>query len=121
MSIRNGAWSSRIAAAVLVGLTWLVANCPAAEDQVAQRQRQLRNTLQHILVPYLGTEPRPARRYASPRPWRSALAKHTAGMLNGANSPQAAAWFLDEKNLIVGEGKQVVSVDVDHRVRWRHR
>jgi len=75
----------------------------AAEDRVAQRQRQLLDNLQHILVPYLSTELGPARRYLSPRPWRSALAKHTAGMLIGTNNPQAAAWFLDEKNLIIGE------------------
>ena len=103
MSITDYVWSSRIVAAVLVGLTWLAANSAAAEDQVAQRQRQLRNTLQHIQVPYLGTEPGPARRYMSPRPWRSALAKHTVCLLNGANRAQAAAWFLDERNLIVGE------------------
>jgi len=103
MSIRNCPWSSRVAAAVLVGLTWSMVNSPAAEDPVAQRQRQLRDTMQHILVPYLGTKPGPAKGYASPRPWRSALAKHTACLLNGTNRTQATAWFLDNRNLIVGE------------------
>ncbi len=103
MSIRNCGWSSWVATVVLAGLTWSVVNSSAAEEQVAQRQRQLLNTLQHILVPYLGTEPEAAKSYASPRPWRSALAKHTGCLLNGTNRAQAAAWFLDKRNLIVGE------------------
>jgi len=70
---------------------------------VAERQRQLLNNMQYILVPHLNSDLGPARRYLSPRPWRSALAKYTAGMLNGANNPQDAAWFLDERNLIIGE------------------
>jgi len=89
--------------ALVILLTFPAANSPAAEDPVAQRQRQLLDNLQHILVPYLNEDLEPARQFLSPRPWRSALAKHTACLLSRAKSPQAAAWFLDEKNLIVGE------------------
>lgn len=89
--------------ALVIVLAFSAMHSRAAEDRVAQRQRQLLNNLQHILVPHLDSDLGPARRYLSPRPWRSALAKHTAGMLNGANRPQAAAWFLDAKNLIIGE------------------
>ncbi|MHC4166049.1 MAG: hypothetical protein ACYSWQ_03745 [Planctomycetota bacterium] len=95
--------SGQISMALMILLTFSAANSLAAEDPVAHRQGQLLDTLRHILVPYLGKNPGPARRFLSPRPWRSALAKHTACLLSGAKSPQAAAWFLDEKNLIVGE------------------
>ncbi|MHC4534207.1 MAG: hypothetical protein ACYS6K_09655 [Planctomycetota bacterium] len=103
MSTPGCAQSSRIAIALVIGLAFSVTYSRAAEDRVAQRQSQLLDNLQHILVPHLNSDLGPARSYLSPRPWRSALAKHTAGMLNGVNSPRAAAWFLDEKNLIVGE------------------
>lgn len=95
--------SRQIVIALVILLTFPAANSPAAEDPVAQRQRQLLDNLQHILVPYLNEDLEPARQFLSPRPWRSALAKHTACLLSRAKSPQAAAWFLDEKNLIVGE------------------
>lgn len=95
--------SRRIVIVLAILLALSSANSLAAEDPVAQRQMRLLDNLQHIQVPYLGKNLGPARQFLSPRPWRSALAKHTAGMLRGAKNHQASAWFLDEKNLIVGE------------------
>ena len=103
MSTLNFTRSSWMAASFLVGLTLSAAISTRADDRVAQRQRKLSSALQHILVPYLDTEQGPARRYMSPRPWRSALARHTASLQNATNVREAAAWFQDEKNLIVGE------------------
>ena len=91
MSTPNRTWSSWLATSFLVGLAFSAANSHAVVDRVIQRQRHLRNTLQHILVPYLDTEQGPVRRYLSPSPWRSALARHTASLLNGANMREAAA------------------------------
>ncbi|HEC02124.1 MAG TPA: hypothetical protein ENI81_01185, partial [Phycisphaerales bacterium] len=95
--------STRIVIAMSTLVAFSSACSAAASDPVAQRQRRLLETLQHIQVPYLGKNLGPARQFLSPRPWRSALARHTAYLLNGAENPQAAAWFADEKNLIVGE------------------
>ncbi|UCE48980.1 MAG: hypothetical protein JSW47_02325 [Phycisphaerales bacterium] len=95
--------SRQIVIALAILLTFSLVKSPAAEDLVAQRQKQLLDNLQHILVPYLGKDLGPAISYLSPRPWRSALAKHTACLLKGTKSPQATTWFKDKKNLIVGE------------------
>ena len=103
MSTPNHMRSSWMVVSVLLGLTFSATSTLAAEDPVTHRQRQLSNTLQHILVPHLDSEQGPVRRYLSPNPWRSALARHTASLLNGTNRRQAAAWFQDENNLIVGE------------------
>ena len=88
---------------IAILLAFLAAKSPAADDPVAERQERLLDNLQHIQVPYLGRDLGPARSYLSPRPWRSALAKNTASLLNDAENPQAAAWFKNKKNLIVGE------------------
>ncbi len=103
MSTLNRTYTSLMAALLLVGPTLSAASSPVAENPTAQRQEQLCNTLQHVLVPYLDAEQGPAKGYLSPRPWRSALAKHTASLLSGVNTREAAAWFCDQKNLIVGE------------------
>ncbi|MHC4433397.1 MAG: hypothetical protein ACYTBS_16280 [Planctomycetota bacterium] len=103
MSTLNLTRPSWTAVSFLVGLTLSAASSTAGEDRVAQRQRQLSNTLKRILVPHLNTEQGPARRYMSPRPWRSALARNSASLQNATNVREAAEWFKDEKNLIVGE------------------
>ena len=117
MSTPNRTWSSWLATSFLVGLAFSAANSHAVVDRVIQRQRHLRNTLQHILVPYLDTEQGPVRRYLSPSPWRSALARHTASLLNGANMREAAAWFQDEKNLIVGEWEILMLLRSYHAIK----
>jgi len=93
----------QIVIALSIFSTVSTANSRAADDPMAQRQGRLLENLQYIQVPYLGRDLGPARSYLSPRPWRSALAKHTACLLKGAENPQAAAWFKDKKSLIVGE------------------
>ena len=95
--------SRRIVVVSMLSLGFSAANGPAAEDPVSHRQEQLLDNLRHIQVPYLNKNLGPVQRYFTPRPWRSALAKHTACLLNKAESPQAATWFKDKKNLIVGE------------------
>jgi hypothetical protein len=97
------ATSRRIVIALAILFAFSAVSSSAAEDPLARRQGRLVENLQHIQVPYLGKNLGPARSFLSPRPWRSALAKHTACLLSGVESPQAAAWFMDEQNLIVGE------------------
>ncbi|MHC4540312.1 MAG: hypothetical protein ACYS74_11090, partial [Planctomycetota bacterium] len=103
MSTPNHTCSSRMRTPCVIGLILLASGSLVARDLVAQRQELLRNTLRHIRVPHLDTGQEPARRYMTPRPWRSALARYTASLSSGANNREAAAWFCDEKNLIVGE------------------
>lgn len=91
---------------IVIAMVTLFALSPVnsrAEDTVAQRQMQLLNNLKHIQIPYLDKNLGPVQRYFTPRPWRSALARHTACLLSGTKSPRASAWFMDERNLIVGE------------------
>jgi len=95
--------SRRIIVASTLLFVFSAVYSPAANDPVAHRQEQLLDNLRHIQVPYLGKNRGPVQRYFTPRPWRSALAKHTACLLNKVQSPQAVAWFKDKKNLIVGE------------------
>ncbi|MHC4116151.1 MAG: hypothetical protein ACYSWO_01460 [Planctomycetota bacterium] len=121
MSTPNRMWSGWITAFFTVGLALSATPGRAADDPVAQRQKQLRNTLQHILVPYLDTQQGPARSYLSPRPWRSALAKYTASLLNESNKHEAVAWFANEKNLIVGEWEILMLLRSYHAVKDNER
>lgn len=103
MAVAPDARTYRILVVFLVGFALPRANYAAAEDSVARRQRRLLDNLQHIRVPYLGRDLGPATNYFSPRPWRSALTRYTASLLSGRKDREAAAWFTDPKNLIVGE------------------
>jgi len=103
MTMQNRIWSSWITGSLLLGAAFAVESSSETGGSTAQRQQQLLNTLRHILVPYVDAEQGPAKSFVSPRPWRSALARHTSSLLSGAHNREASAWFCDEKNLIVGE------------------
>lgn len=102
MAVAPDARSYRIFVVFLIGFAFSTTSYPAADDPVAQRQGRLLDNLRHVQVPYLGKDLGPATRYLSPRPWRSALARHTACLLNGAENPQATTWFKEQKNPQLG-------------------
>ncbi len=100
-----------------VGLLCVSIGSSSEGNSVEDRQNVLLEMLQYIRIPHIQGSELADQGYLTPRPWRSAYTKHTASVLNGVNVAEAAAWFKDDKNLVIAEWETLMMLRAYHALK----